>query len=365
MIAVKGAIRYLPRADSWITCDVNRRCIPFMLDRRPGVHYYAAVPREFGTRMSRIEAHKVVLPGITYLRRGHGHGLPTDTSLIHTGNSSWAALQLAWHMGAKQIALLGVDGTPFGYAMDPGSPRGSLNQLPILFASAAPTLEAAGVQVVTGSERSNVFSFPRTTPDEALFWISGETMIEFAGPVKGPTALILGGSDKVWQEARMALELFEPDAIFAIKDMIEHWPGRIDYAISLHPERLKDQALKRAANGYPFGYQTWSHQKMRGGNPRGAPLPDVDKVMEDWAGSSGLFAVQVALQQGFKKIVLAGIPMDGTGNHFIRRRQWQTAHQFAKAWRKHSNALRGRVRSMSGWTADEFGRPNREWLAQG
>jgi len=362
IIAVKGAIRYIPRADSWLTVDVNRRCLPFMQNRREGVHYYAAVPADFGTARARVQAHRTFSdPAVTYLRRTWGDGLPDDPGIIYTGNSGWGALQLAWHMGAKRVALLGIDGTQSGYAMDVGSPRGSLLKIPDMFEKAVEQLEAADIRVINGSPDSRVSCFQRTTPEDAIDWIAGRKTI--VQPARGPSALILGGAESVWTEAREALKLFRPDAIFAVKDMIEHWPGRIDYGISLHGDRLKQQLRNRFECGYPMGFENWSHQNTKGGSPRGMRMPEVDRVTQDWSGSSGLLAVKIALDEGFSRIVLAGIPMDGSGTHFVRKRQWNAAPQFQKAWRRNSHHLRGKVRSMGGWTADEFGRPTKEWLA--
>lgn len=172
-------------------------------------------------------------------------------------------------------------------------------------------------------------------------------------------ALILGCAECVWKDADAALNMFEPDAIFAIKHMIEHWPGRFDYAITLHPEMLAGFIKGRERRGFPMGFQTWAHTDR---GPRGKPFAKIDRVTEDWAGSSGLLAVKVAREEDFDKIVLAGVPMQSEAGHFARKKPWVAAESFRRPWLNRQQALAPYVRSMSGWTKQLFGRPTPEWL---
>lgn len=173
IIAVKGAIAGLHRADSWVTVDANRRTRQWMMDpsqRKVGTKYYAAVPDDFGTPDARLLWHrKPPEPDIHWLRRIAGIGLSLDKSVLHTGNSAFGALGLAMHMGAKKVALFGVDGTQERYGIGQGKPRGSLVHLPALFSSATAQLAQAGVLVKNGG-RLPVFD--RVKCEDAIRWLN-------------------------------------------------------------------------------------------------------------------------------------------------------------------------------------------------
>ena len=98
--------------------------------------------------------------------------LSEDPGAIHTGNSGWGALGLAYHMRPRKVALLGVDanGAGHAYADIPQRP-GELDHLPLLFVSACGQLEARGIQVRNGSPESNVTCWPRVEANAALRWL--------------------------------------------------------------------------------------------------------------------------------------------------------------------------------------------------
>lgn len=181
VIAINGALRwYNLAAASWFTLDPDRRTLPLMQAPRAGVVYYAAVPVDYGQSHARVAYHRVApAAGVTYLRRVAGPGvlgsrtrLSEDPGAIHTGNSAWGALGVAYLMQPRLIAFLGLDGTREEYAYGAGRPFGNFDHLPALFASALPQLAAAGIQVLNGSPASRITCFPRATPEAALAWIS-------------------------------------------------------------------------------------------------------------------------------------------------------------------------------------------------
>ena len=88
-----------------------------------------------------------------------------------------------------------------------------------------------------------------------------------------------------------------------------------------------------------------------------------------WNGTSANLAVKIALALDYTRIVLAGCPMDNSGNWYkklipendIKTRKDHRHH----IWKWMEISLRpiGRfLRSMSGNTADMLGKPTREWL---
>jgi hypothetical protein len=81
------------------------------------------------------------------------------------------------------------------------------------------------------------------------------------------------------------------------------------------------------------------------------------------SGSSGLFAVKVAMEAGYDRIILAGVPMQVEGAHFFNASPWGEVGSFTEAWKIALPRIAPHVRSMSGWTKDLLGYPSFEWLA--
>lgn len=173
-IAVNGAISAF-RPMYWFTLDPDDKNYKIMQNNIEGVGYFCAIPERYGAEKGRYYRQKM-LPHVTYLRRikGSGHlgqkpGMSKDPSSINTGNSAYGALNLALHMGAKRIAILGVDATSRYFYSD-GTP-GRLDHLPRLFSTAVPCLGSA--RVVNGSPSSRVTCFEKMTPEEAVIWAVG------------------------------------------------------------------------------------------------------------------------------------------------------------------------------------------------
>lgn len=144
VIAVNGVIEWIDRADYWFTLDPHPDNQRRMLNRRKDVIYCAAVDDSY------------ILPrGVARYRRISGRGtepedknsvewvlwryscvlgLDTREGCISTGNSSYGALGLAYHLGFRDVALIGVDGDKSKRVS--GGFSGELKRLGALFASA-------------------------------------------------------------------------------------------------------------------------------------------------------------------------------------------------------------------------------------
>lgn len=179
VIAVNHAILHVPRADMFFTLDARGGIRRLLAARRAGVTYYAAVRGDYGhPQAAHRDLRAPAEPHVTFLRRMDGpleplRGCPRLSESpfsIHGGNSAYGALGLAYLMGARRIALFGVDGKG-GYAWGPGAPLQDLSGLGELFASALPQLAARGAEVVVGSPDSVVDCWPRMTPAEAAAWL--------------------------------------------------------------------------------------------------------------------------------------------------------------------------------------------------
>ena len=114
---------------------------------------------------------------IQILRKGRAHGLeePKDT-LAHGNNSGYAAINLAYHLGAKRIILLGFDMTNDGkltHFHDGYPTRGTGDRvyhdkfLPG-FKSLAASLKQKGVAVLNASPYSRLQDFTKISLEAAL-----------------------------------------------------------------------------------------------------------------------------------------------------------------------------------------------------
>lgn len=174
---------YLPteQAAYWFTLDPSPENLARMASPFGRVSYLAAVPDDYERRFP-IHRH------VTYLRRIVREnpdpesapfeerilrqivgGLSEDPGAIHTGNSGFGALGVAYLMRAQRIVLLGIDGQ--GRRRWDGTINLSLGHLPGLFAGATEQLEARDIGVVNGCSTSAVACFPRMTSAEALRWV--------------------------------------------------------------------------------------------------------------------------------------------------------------------------------------------------
>lgn len=173
------------------------------------------------------------------------------------------------------------------------------------------------------------------------------------------SCLVLGSASCVWEDVERALSVGEYDHVIAVKAIGERWGGKLLAWVTLHPEMLAASVRARRAAGHSMQFDTWS---SRASGRHGNPGIKVDYVTTDWAGSSGLLGVKVALEgYGFKRVVCAGMPLTKTP-HFNKPNEWVYALGYHRGWRRRYDDLKPYVRSMSGWTRDLLGEPTEEWL---
>jgi hypothetical protein len=171
-------------------------------------------------------------------------------------------------------------------------------------------------------------------------------------------AIIVGGADNVFEEydkTRHLLEItenFDNWETFVINAAIEHFTGHIDHAITLHPEKLQTWAHNRNKNKFLPPTNVWAHR----------PAFLITNHTQDWGGSSGLFAIKIAMELGFKKIILCGVPMTVEGKHFERKKNWDACLAFRRNWGVRVPAIKPYARSWSGWTKELLGEPTMEWF---
>ena len=114
---------------------------------------------------------------VTILKKGKKYGLElAKDTLSHGNNSGYAAINLAIHLGAKRIVLLGYDmgrtneGSHFhdGYPVNATADKIYKEQFLPGFSILKNELKGKGIQIFNACPTSNLKAFPRITIEEAL-----------------------------------------------------------------------------------------------------------------------------------------------------------------------------------------------------
>ena len=175
---------------------------------------------------------------------------------------------------------------------------------------------------------------------------------------RADVALIVGGGGDPLSEYGAARAICEAMgksvATFVCNDTLVFFPDTVDYAVTLHPDKMHGWQRDRTKNKLPMPFSSiWCHRSYLG----------FSHHTRDWQGSSGLFMVKIALEEGFTHIILCGVPMDVDANHITRHKPWNAAPGFVRGWNRHMMEVKPFVRSMSGWTQQQLGAPDMLWLA--
>lgn len=166
--------------------------------------------------------------------------------------------------------------------------------------------------------------------------------------------LIMGLAPCVWQDVDCLPKGVRFD-ILAINAMSTLYLEPILGIVTEHGEKLNEWIKLRKARGGDMRFFTFG--------PRGEPD----------SGSSALLGVRVAQALGYRRIVLAGVPLAGVESFGIEHEILTTGGQnrggsysmFRVGWEEGIDALRDEVRSMSGWTRELLGEPSAAWLKGG
>ena len=167
-------------------------------------------------------------------------------------------------------------------------------------------------------------------------------------------AIVIGGGVNVLLDLTLTHNLLngKPRTYYVINDMIADY-SHCNVAVTLHPEKLAGWLEARIKANWLMPQRVYSHITRR------SQL--VTHQSDDWLGSSGLFAVKIAIENGHRAIILCGVPMDSS-LHYRRQKEWKDCQIFRKGWQKHFNRIAAITRSWDGWTAQLLGEPTPEWL---
>lgn len=183
------------------------------------------------------------------------------------------------------------------------------------------------------------------------------------------SALVVGCAATVWNEVKAARELCEFDAVYCVKMAGIHWPAKFKTWVTLHPEFMDGYEAERHKAGLPNGHEIVAPLTTEVGM-HGKKGNIHRRVSYRWPGmnssaSSGIYAAKVALDDGYDRVVLAGIPMTKEAGHFMRGKAWLQRDCFTPGLNKAVPFMRGKVKSMSGHTMELLGSPTASWLAGG
>ncbi len=170
VIAVNNTINWLSRVDYFFTLDPGNYNLESIRNQRKGVEYCVAYHKSFPncTMYERVaDRTKDGIQGFTGTLAGK-RGLSEDQAKIHTGNSAYGALGLAYHLGFDKLVFIGLDGGGDKCDGYPAIPDNKLAHLDELFSSALPQIEG---KVVNASMISKVTCFPQMTHEDAIAWL--------------------------------------------------------------------------------------------------------------------------------------------------------------------------------------------------
>lgn len=180
------------------------------------------------------------------------------------------------------------------------------------------------------------------------------------------TCLIIGNAAN-FREDLEAVKKFDcaVDFTIAVKRTIYQYSGQVDVFATLHPEMVADHIRRRFDAGFDMSFDVYTSKHVQLDHHT-LGIKDILVYEKDWGGSSGLYAVQIATQiYSFDRILLAGMPLDQQPRAGDEGR-WAPSDRgiarYREAWEKHFEQYASKVRSLSGWTQQLLGAPDKYWL---
>lgn len=163
VIAVNDTHRMAPFADVLYACDAK------------WWEHHRGVPGFYGLKFA-LQSPAGRWPGVTVLKNDGVTGLAAEPSALCTGkNSGYQAINLAVHLGARRIVLLGYDMQSTGGKTHwfGDHPRALQQTAPYrmflsMFDTIVQPLAALGITVLNCTRQTALKCFPRVSLEEAL-----------------------------------------------------------------------------------------------------------------------------------------------------------------------------------------------------
>lgn len=164
--------------------------------------------------------------------------------------------------------------------------------------------------------------------------------------------LVVGSARGVWDDLmQVDVEFYD---IMTVNDVGMHLPFRVKYWYSNDSKMLpkwheaRRPSLKLLYGDIPL-YSCYT----------GKGVTQVDVL--NGQGTSGMNAAHFAVKLGYKKVVLAGVPLDNSGHYFDppgKRTNFELEEPDMGSWKyAKDNYFQGKVSSLSGRTEELLGRP--------
>lgn len=180
--------------------------------------------------------------------------------------------------------------------------------------------------------------------------------------------VVMGGARCAWDDlAQIEKDLIDRDRSqhMAVNDIGQYWHHELTHWVTLHPSYMRGWRHFRMEHGYGNGDYVFTHSFA---NPSSRRWPEIDHWWDiDFpGGTSGMFGCYVGLAMGYTKLILAGIPMDGTGHFFDP--PWVKTPELVQCsektvWMQAAESpFNGKVKSVSGNTSKWLGEPTKEWI---
>jgi hypothetical protein len=157
VIAINNAYQLAPWADVLYACDVK------------WWRWHHGAPT-FAGRKYMLQPSCAAYPEVQALRNTGPAGLETDPSGLRTGhNSGYQAINLAVHLGARRIVLLGYDmqGDHF-FGRHPDQSKPPFHRCLPVFATLLDPLAALGVTVFNCTRRTALTCFPQPALEDVI-----------------------------------------------------------------------------------------------------------------------------------------------------------------------------------------------------
>ena len=186
---------------------------------------------------------------------------------------------------------------------------------------------------------------------------------------KEDVLLITGDGKLLLEDIREFLDWNISHDVMSIGKSIKAYPGKVQHYADvdaeegkwvaenlkeIYPDRINGKIIRHTLGEVPWFDAGWDLE--------GAYWPSEDIM---WHGSTALFAVLVGLEMGYKRIVLAGCPLDSNGHWCFPQEKtgprwtgetYQVWFEFTK------DPRRFQVRSMSGYTRILLSRPDKGYF---
>lgn len=167
--------------------------------------------------------------------------------------------------------------------------------------------------------------------------------------------LIIGAAPGVGDDIVRAFDMGvgrgQVDYMLIGYDAVENVSDKCLYFATYHPNEIQMSKDRRHRYGGNTDFMVISHQQHEGEVNMIVPIVGP-------SGSSAMLGCLAGLQLGYDKIVLCGCPLNGNNGKGFNYETFRQGFEYEG----NRKQIMGKVKSMSGWTAEYLGSPTEEWL---